>query len=238
MNLKVFFMKSKWSFFIVAIIFNVKVTAQQGVEILKTMHKKYYQAPCKNYSFSQRNTLYKNDSVIGNSVWHEAVQFPDKFRINFGNTEEGNYVIFKNDSVFNYRQGKLLKAKADSNSLLLLLGGMYYRDLDNVITRLKNAGFKLDVVTEREWNNELAYVIGAREHDLSSPQFWVSKKTLRVLRIIKRVERLDRMDMRFEAHQDWCKGYMETKVSFRRNGQLEQVEEYYDIKQTDKFPEN
>jgi len=45
------------------------------------------------------------------------------------------------------------------------------------------------------------------------------------------------MDMRFEAHQYWCKGYMETKVSFRRNGKLEQVEEYFDIRVADKFPE-
>ncbi len=44
------------------------------------------------------------------------------------------------------------------------------------------------------------------------------------------------MDMRFETHQKHCKGFVETKVSFRRNGRLEQVEEYYDIKEATGFP--
>ncbi len=45
------------------------------------------------------------------------------------------------------------------------------------------------------------------------------------------------MDLRFEAHQRSCKGFTESKVSFRRNGKLEQLEEYYDIKESGAFPD-
>jgi hypothetical protein len=44
----------------------------------------FFQAPCKIYSFSQKNTHYRNDSIIKTSVWQEAIEFPDKFRIWFG----------------------------------------------------------------------------------------------------------------------------------------------------------
>ncbi|MBL7933192.1 MAG: hypothetical protein JNL60_14905 [Bacteroidia bacterium] len=208
-----------------------------GEELVAVMHKRYYKAPCKIYSFSQRNTHYKADTVSGHSEWHEVIEFPDKFRIDFGNKSDGNFVVFKNDSVFNYKAGKQVKLRADSNTLLLLLGGMYYRPLEDVFARVKIQGYDLNILSSQVWNGEEVFVIGAKENDLSRNQFWVNKKTLRVLRIIEARGENDKMDMRFEAHQDWCKGYVETKVSFRRNGKLEQVEEYYDIKEATSFPE-
>jgi hypothetical protein len=220
---------------IVALSLNAQY--QSGTDVIKAMHKRYYQAPCKLYSFSQKNTHYKNDTVSGHSEWHEVIEFPDKFRIDFGDKKEGNFVVFKNDSVFNYKAGKLLKLRADSNNLLLLLGGMYYRDFENVLERIKVQGYDLNLYSQQQWNNEKVYVIGAKENDLSKNQIWVSQNTLRVLRILEG-RGTDRMDMRFESHQDWCKGYVETKVSFRRNGKLEQVEEYYDIKEAKAFPVN
>jgi hypothetical protein len=87
------------------------------------------------------------------------------------------------------------------------------------------------------WNGTEVYVVGAKKDDVQSNQLWIDKKTLRVLRIIEKMNEQETMDMRFEAHQDWCKGYLETRVSFRRNGVLEQVEEYYDLKPTAAFPD-
>ena len=210
--------------------------ALSGESILEKMHARYYQAPCRSYSFSQKNKHYRNDTVIKESVWHEAIEFPDKFRINFGDTSKGNFVIFRNDSAINYRSKKFLKAKPDSNILLLLLGGMYYRSYSEALQRLKAAGFKTELLSEQSYKGNKVYVIGALQNDTISNQIWVDKKNLRVLRIIISQGNTETIDMRFEAHQDWCKGYMETKVSFRRNGKLEQEEEYYGIKKTDVFP--
>src|ERR1700740_2989235 len=72
---------------------------ETGDDLLEAMHQAFKTGPCKAYTFSQKNTHYKNDSITGNSEWHEAVEFPDKFRIDFGDTKSGNFVIFKNDSV-------------------------------------------------------------------------------------------------------------------------------------------
>ncbi len=208
-----------------------------ATELIKIMHAKYFHGPCKTYSFSQKNTLYRNDSIVGNSEWHEVIQFPDKFKINFGDELKGNFVVFRNDSALSFKENKLTKMRPDSNTLLLLIGGMYYRNIEDVLKRLNNAGYKLDVVSEQPYNFRMVYIIGARKNDLLSNQIWVDKRTYKILRIIEKMKSADMMDMRFEGHQKNCKGFVETKVSFRRNGKLEQVEEYYNIKELKDFPQ-
>ena len=206
-----------------------------GADVLAQMHKRYGKGMCQYYTFSQRNTHYENDTMVGNSVWHESVGLPDKFRIVFGDSAKGNSVLFRNDSVYHFRKSSLAKADRDSNTLLLLLGGMYYRDLQDVEARLKKAGFDLEKTSERKWQKAEVYVVGASNGDELSNQFWVDKKDLRVVRIIEKLNEKDLMDMRFESHRKWCKGWVEDKVSFRRNGHLEQVEEYFNLKARDRF---
>jgi hypothetical protein len=206
-----------------------------GNDLLREMHRRYFQAPCKAYTFSQRNTHYENDTAARKSVWHEAVEFPDKFRITFGEKNSGNFVLFRNDSVLRFRQDKFIKAETDSNNLLLLLGGMYYRTFDDASARLKNAGYDLSAISEQSWRGKPVYVIGAKSEDTLSNQFWVNKTDLVILRIIEKMPAGELMDMRFENYQKWCKGHVENRVSFRRNGKLEQEEEYFDLKVQDHF---
>ncbi len=208
---------------------------KQGMDVLKTMHEKYKGGICRSYTFSQRNTHYRNDTVLGNSEWHEAVEFPDKFRIIFGDQAKGNYVIFKSDSVFNYRRSELVKSSSDSNNLLLLLGGMYYRSLYDVAKRLTAAGYDLSVVSTQKWDGREMDVIGALPGQDRKNQVWVEHNSLKVVRIIEKLNATDWMDMRFDSHQKLCNGFVENKVSFYRNGKLEQVEEYYDIKENAPF---
>ncbi len=98
--------------------FSLQLQAQKNdAEVfLQKVHKSFYLAPCKIYSFSQKNEHYRNDSLIRTSVWHEAIEFPDKFRIHFGEPSKGNSVLFRNDSAYNYKQDKLFKTRADSNA--------------------------------------------------------------------------------------------------------------------------
>lgn len=212
---------------------NVKF--ETGKDVISFMHQKYKQAPCKSYTFSQKNTHYRNDSIIGNSEWHEYIEFPDKFRIDFGEKTEGNFVIFKNDSSYRYKNNVLKKTNYNTNTLLLLLGGMYYRDLQDVITRLQNENYNTHIVSTQKWKNQSIYVIGAMKGDTTSNQIWVNKKNWRVIRIIEKMDAESYMDMTFDAYQKNCNGYVETKVTFKRNGKIEQMEEYYNIKPVDVF---
>lgn len=209
---------------------------QTGKDVIEFLYQKYKQGPCKIYTFSQKNTHYRNDSVIGNSEWHEYIEFPDKFRIDFGNKTEGNFVIFKNDSSYSYRNHEFKKVKYNTNTLLLLLGGMYYRDLADVNMRLINEHYNTQILSNQKKGNHNFCVIGALAGDTLSNQIWVSKKNWRIVRIIEKMDENSYMDMTFDAFQKSCNGYTETKVTFKRNGKIEQIEEYYDIKAQNAFP--
>lgn len=209
-----------------------------GDDVLGHIHQKYKSGPCKAYTFSQKNTHYRNDSVSGHSEWHESIEFPDKFRIDFGDKSSGNFVVFRNDSSFRYKKGELLGKKYDDNILLLLLGGMYYRDLQDVTARLQKAGYQTAVLSSQKWRKQAVYVIGAPAGDTTSNQVWISKKTGRIVRILEKMGNGHIMDMTFDQHQEHCKGYVETKVTFRDNGKVEQVEEYYNIQTVESFPED
>lgn len=206
-----------------------------GKDVIRFMHQKNKEAPCKSYTFSQKNTHYRNDSIVGNSEWHEYIEFPDKFRIDFGEKTEGNFVIFKNDSSYRYKNNTLKKVNYNTNTLLLLLGGMYYRDLQDVKTRLQNQNYNTQLVSTQKWKKQSVYVVGAMKGDTTSNQIWVSKKNWRVVRIIEKMDALSIMDMTFDSYQKNCNGYIETKVTFKRNGKIEQMEEYYNIKPIDVF---
>lgn len=209
-----------------------------GTDVLGFLHETYKNGPCKAYTFSQKNTHYRNDSVIGNSEWQEAIEFPDKFRIDFGNKALGNFVIFKNDSSYRYKNGELKTKKPDANTLLLLLGGMYYRSLEDVLARLEKAGYNTTILSKQRLNRQKVYVVGAAKGDVSSNQIWISKKTWRVVRIIEKTGENSSMDISFDRHQAHCKGYVESKVTFKRNGKTEQVEEYEAIKTVENFPDD
>jgi hypothetical protein len=209
-----------------------------GKDILSSMYDKYKQGPCRSYIFSQKNTHYRNDSIVGHSEWHEFIEFPDKFRINFGDSAKGNFVIFKNDSSYSYRNFMLKKTGYDANTLLLLLGGMYYRNFEDVIARLQKENYNTAVLSTQKLGKETMYVIGALKGDTLSNQVWVTKRDLRVVRIIERMDPESTMDMTFNSYQKHCKGFVETKVTFKRNGKTEQVEEYFNIKDVASFPES
>ncbi len=207
-----------------------------GNDVLNYLYQKYKSGPCKSYIFSQKNKHYRNDSVVGTSEWHEAIEFPDKFRIDFGNKAEGNFVIFKNDSSYRYKKSELVKTTYDTNVLLLLLGGMYYRTIENVNLRLQKENFNTTLLSTQLLNKQTYYVIGAQQGDTTSNQVWVHKKTWRVYRIIEKMENGHTMDMTFDDHQKHCNGFTETKVTFKDNGKIKQQEDYFDIKAVDSFP--
>lgn len=214
---------------ILGLIACIRLSSQSytsGRTYLQELHHRYERKMCQCYTFSQKNTHYKADTVSGHSEWHEKIDLPDYFRIAFGDTAQHNFVEFKNDSMYSYKLGKFVKSRVDSNSLLLILGGMYYRSFENSIARLKQARFNVEAFRGDTWQNQTVWVIG----DTGNNQIYFLKSDGRVVRILEKLNNGDEMDMRFEAYQKWCEGSVETKVSFRRNGRLEQVEEYYNLR--------
>ncbi len=211
-----------------------------GEELLKAMHDKHKGKYCQTLQFDQRTIRYNSDSTIKDTAyWHEWINYPDQFRIDFGKKYGGNCVIFKSDSSFRYKNHKLVSTDRNENDLLLLLGGMYFRNFEDVVARLEKLGYDLDKLTQININEKTFYVIGSHtEGDESKHQVWVDKKDLKVIKIKTKLNEIDWLEIRFEEFKKTCKGFTETKVSAYKNDILEQKEEYLNLKTSIAIPDS
>ena len=200
-----------------------------SIEILKKMHERYTGKWYKTFSFNQTTEMYHNDSLKRSETWYENIKFPGDFRIDFGNPDSGNAVIFKNDSSYLFRKSQKASVRPDSNDLLFLLGGLYFYPFDEVTTKMKSFGYDLDKFHEDVWKGMQVYVIGAEKNEDSLNQIWIEKENFSPVRMLK-YENNTKEEALFENHVKLDGGFTETLVYFYINDKLIQVEKYHDLK--------
>lgn len=198
-------------------------------DVLHDMHKRYAGNWYKSFTFTQTTENYRNDSLVRTSTWYEAIVFPDKFRIDFGDKKDGNAVIYLKDSVYSFRKGKLARTGFNDDDLTFLLGGLYFYSFDTAKAKLQRQGYSLDKFHEDNWQGKPVYVIGASNATERSNQLWIDKEKLVVLRFIK-FNGNDKEEGVFRDHKPFGKAWSETACDFYVNDKLIQKEKYYDCK--------
>jgi hypothetical protein len=199
-------------------------------QLIKAMQDRYKGKWSRTVTFTQYNTHYAADTIKTQSVWHEAIQFPDKFRIDFGKISEGNAVIFAQDSAYTFKDGQLKSSRLQVNNLLLLTGGLFFISPEDALSRLKEAGYNLSIFREDTWEGEPVYVVGALKGDDQASQLWISKTHLYLLRTITQSPDHHIQEAQFRKHVRMGGGWIETEVLFLKDGQRQQLEVYKDIK--------
>ncbi len=201
------------------------------------MQQTYKDKWARTLTFTQYNTHYQADTVADTSVWYEAIEYPDKFRIDFGEPAAGNAVIFSSDSVYRFKEGMLKTRKRQANDLILLAGGIYFMTPQEALRRLQEAGFDTNVFHIDTWQGKPVYVVGAGKGDLKSPQFWIDQEHLYLVRSITLLPDKHLQDARFSKHIRTANGWTETEVLFLMDNKLEQKEEYKYIRANCPLPD-
>ena len=62
---------------------------------------------------------------------------------------------------------------------------VYVQPVEKTVAQLKNLKFDLSVMHEEKYNGKDVYVIGAKQEDLKTAQFWIDKKDLLFVRMIQ-----------------------------------------------------
>jgi hypothetical protein len=196
---------------------------------LQKMYAKYAGKWYRSFTFTQTTETFRNDSLQRTQTWYEASIFPDRFRIDFGVPDSGNAVIYKGDTAYNFRRGKLRSARKDANDLTFLLGGMYFYPYETVTAKMKGLGYDLEKSFETTWKGTPVYVVGANSDGEKVNQLWIDQEKLCVVRFIK-YENGRKEEGILEAHIKAGNGWTETKASFYFNDKLIQKETYHDFK--------
>ena len=156
-----------------------------GDEVIRAMFKKYSKTWYSTLTFQQATTNYKADGTSSVSTWYEALIAPGKLRIDFTPLEKHDGAIFANGKVYSFRDGKLAASRDFVHPLLVLGFDVYKQPVDTTIEQLKGMNIDLSVVHEEQWQGKTAIVVGAKQGDLTTPQFWIDKKSLLFVRLFQ-----------------------------------------------------
>ncbi|WP_242929361.1 outer membrane lipoprotein-sorting protein [Pontibacter vulgaris] len=210
---------------------------KDGTEVVQAMYKRWQNKWYPNFAFEQKAIFYKDDVVTKEEVWQEIYSQPGNLHIRFNGFESGNGVVFKADSVYNFKNNQLQGKQHTIHPLVLLSFDIYFYSPETTVAKLKELNFDLSKVTEAKWQGRDAYVIGTTDpENTSASQFWVDKERLYVVRVLTNNKGVPR-DVEINNYKQMQNYWVATEILFKTEGKLTLKEEYFNIsfpKTTDK----
>lgn len=205
--------------------------AKSGEEVIAAMHKKYAGKWYKTLTFVQKTIHHQPDGTTTAETWYEAMSLPGKLRIDFADSKTGDGLLFTDGSLVSVRDGKVGPARPFVHPLMVLGFDVYGQPVETTIAQVKGLGIDLSVIHSDKWQGKDVYVVGAKSGDVTSPQFWVDKKTLVFVRLIQAAGR-DKKNVAETQFNKYVKakgGLVAAEVLFFVDGKPTTTEEYSDI---------
>jgi hypothetical protein len=195
--------------------------------LLEAMHDRY-PSWYRTVTFTQKTTISPPTGGEIVQTWFEAAKLPGRLRIETDPTTKSG-TLFANDSVYSFASGKLTRASADLNELLVLGFDVYTQPVSRTEAQLRSRGFDLTRFHEGTWDGKQIYIVGAMRGDTTSKQFWVDAESLLFLRLLEHTA-LGRSDIRFEDYQRAGDGWIAARVAQVVNGRRRLLEEYSNVR--------
>jgi len=201
-------------------------------DLIQAMHDRYAKTWYKTATFVQKTTNYSADGTSKSETWYEAMSVPGKLRIDFDPINDGNGMLFVNDSVQRFQQGELKQTRPLIHPLMVLGFDVYGQPVQDTLAKLKQLGFDLAQLREDNWQGHPVYVVGAKADDLRAPQFWIDKEHLYFVRMLQPAgpDKSHTQETVFTKYQKLKGGWIAAEVIFRMDGKVRTLEEYTDIR--------
>ena len=208
-----------------------------GAARLQQMHDAYAGKWYTTLRFVQKTTQFRADTVANIATWYESLrQAPTgktQLRIDIGDPQNGNAVLYTADSSWRFRAGKLLGASANGNEFLPLIEGVYVQPLDQTLREIE-AGTHVDLsrVAHTQQHGRSISIIGATTaSDTTSPQIWIDDERNVVVRALSpSAPGQPMLDIRLEDYVKVGDGWLATHIAMTQGGKRIQFEDYADWK--------
>ena len=202
-----------------------------GEDVVAAMYKKYAGKWYKTLTFVQKTRTHKPDGTSTSEIWYEAMTVPGKLRIDFADSKTGDGILFADGKLVSFKDGKAGPARPFVHPLLVLGFDVYGQPATTTIAQVKGLGIDMSVVHEEQWQGETVYVVGAKQGDLNTPQFWVTKKDMLFVRLIQLGgrEKKNVNETQFNKYVKAKGGWVAAEVKFFTDSKLTTSEEYSDI---------
>lgn len=202
-----------------------------GEELISSMYKKYQGKWYKTLTFVQKTITHKPDGTSESATWYEAMTVPGKLRIDFDPIEKGNGILFADGKIYSFRDGKTAGGRPFVHPLLVLGFDVYMQPAETTIAQVKDMGIDLSVIHTEKWQGRDVYVVGAKQGDVTTPQFWVDKKGMYFVRLIQTggKDKKSIQETQFNKYVKAKGGWVSAEVKFFVDGKPTTTEEYSDI---------
>ena len=201
-------------------------------DLIAAMRQKYAKKWYKNTTFKQVTTDIDKDGTKKEAVWYEAISIPGRLRIDFDPAKDGNGILFANDKIYSYKNGKLENSRPLIHPLVLLAFDVYSLPVDQTIAKLKQLKFDLSTLREDTWQGRPVYVVGAKAGDLHSPQFWIDKQRLYFVRMFRPAGKdgVLTSETQFNKYERLGGGWIAPEVIFKIDGKTTTTEAYSEMR--------
>ena len=221
---------------VVSLLFTIAAAAQDistPAKLLAAMHDRYTAKWYRTLTFEQQSITHKSDGSQSTEIWHEAILLPGRLRIDIGDRASGDGMLFLNNHLYTYRNGKLAADRDYIHPLLVLGFDVYMQPVETTMQQLKDLHFDLSSLHEESFNGRPAYVVGAKKGDLQTLQFWVDKDRLYFVRLLQPGQKQPStiQDIRFDQYRRVeGGGWVAEHVEDITDGKLVFEERYSDVK--------
>jgi hypothetical protein len=207
-----------------------------GQAVIQAMHQRHAGHWYRSLTFVQTTTLTNPDRT---ETWYEAARFPGMLRIDIAPLDSGRTLLFRRDSLYAFRHGKLAGAQPFVHPLMILGFDVYFDPPAVTAAKLQALHFDLTKVHEESWQGRPAIVVGALAGDTTSTQFWVDRERLVFVRMIEPAPGggPGTAETQFNRYQPLGKGWLSVEVTFTVGGVLQQKETYADPRADVELPE-
>lgn len=234
----------RFFFTFVLAVLSVSASAQTisaPEQLIAAMHDRYASKWYHTLTFEQKSVTHKPDGTETTELWHEALVLPGRLRIEIGDRSAGNGMLFSNNHLYIYKEGKLADQRDFVHPLLVLGFDVYTQSVDKTMQQLKDLNVNMTVMHEENFEGRPTYVVGAKQGDLQTMQFWVDKERLYFVRLLRPSEKQAGavQDVRFDDYKQLeGGGWLAERVAIVAGGKVVFEELYSDIKINPSLSEN
>ena len=201
-------------------------------DLVASMQKKYGKSWYRTATFVQKTTEYDKDGNKKVSIWYEALSVPGSLRIDFTPIKDGNGILFTDNKIYSFKDGKQDSSRPFVHPLMILGFDIYKLPPEKVLEVLKGLKFDLAVLHEDTWQGRPVYVVGAKQGDLHSVQFWIDQKNLYFVRMLRPTGKdgAQTQETQFNKYQRLGGGWMAPEVIFKVDDQIRTTEQYSEMR--------
>lgn len=229
-KIQTFFFASIFSFHLVDGQNTNLAPYKDGKEVIKQIFNAY--APEKwyrHFTFSQETKFFKEGKVDKTEIWHESSSSPGKLLIKFNTKDSKDGVIFKENKVYVFKEGKEVMSKPSVHELTLAAFDIYFLKPERSVYLLDSLKFDLKKVRHDKLEGKLMLVIGADKGDSLSNQLWYDEEHL-YLRKMTFNHGKELREVELTNYKTIENNKVATKVIFKIDSKLVMEENYFDIK--------